>query len=75
MVPRRCRAVLHGGREFVDEALAVVPDDPAADAAVVVLVFDALAPAGVQGLSRHDTFVVVIFEVLATDEPPAGRLL
>src|SRR6187401_2860922 len=60
---------------LVHEHLLVVAHDAARDAAVVILVLDALASARVHGFTGHDDLIVVIFIVLAIDETAAGSLL
>ena len=49
-----------------------MPDDALAQAAVVVLMTDALAAALVEGFPRDDDLVVVILVVLAVDDLTAG---
>jgi hypothetical protein len=61
--------------QFVDEDVAVVPDDTPADTAIVVLAFNALTAAGVAGFFGDDHLFVVVFEFLAIDDAAAGSFL
>ena len=58
--------------ELVDQHVAVVPHDPVAERAVMILVPDALAPAGVERFLRDDDFVVLILVGFSVDNPAAG---
>ena len=53
----------------------VVAHDLPTDAAVVVLVLDALTPARVDGFLGHDDLVIVVFVAFAVDESPTRGLL
>src|SRR4029453_7500827 len=58
--------------ELVDQNLPVMPDDLPADAAVVVLVFDAAAAAGEIGRLRHDHLDIVVAVARAVHNFSAG---